>query len=263
MSKTIAFFDSGIGGIPYLDNLRNIAPDLNYVYLADTENFPYGIKSGEEIRKIVLSAVSRLIEKTAPDIIVIACNTATVVTLPYLREKYNIPFVGVVPAVKPAASVSWNKRIGLLATNKTVSDNYTDNLISQYADGCEVFKYADPDIVSFVENRLLDAKNDEILAILKPAADFFIEKRVDHVVLGCTHFLFIDKYLETLFPDAIRTIDSRSGVSRQVLRIAEGLTENKRSNLSVNDFYLTSELKGAIYYKRIAEKFSLRYSGII
>ncbi|MDX9802045.1 MAG: glutamate racemase [Spirochaetia bacterium] len=263
MSKTIAFFDSGIGGIPYLVNLRSISPDFHYVYLADNANFPYGIKSGEEIRKIVLSAVSRFIEKTDPDIIVIACNTATVVTLPYLREKYKIPFVGVVPAVKPAASVSENKRIGLFATNKTVSDHYTDNLISQYAGGCEIFKYADPGIVSFVESRFLDAQKDEILSILKPAADFFIEKKVDHVVLGCTHFLFIDKHLESLFPDAIRTIDSRSGVSRQVMRLAEGVTRNKKSRINNNDFYITSESKDTVYYKKIAERFSLRYSGII
>ena len=151
MSKTVAFFDSGIGGIPYLIHLKNIKPDLNYVYLADNANFPYGIKTGETIKEIVLSAIERFIKKTTPDVIVIACNTATVVTLPYLREKFSVPFVGVVPAVKPAALMSENKRIGLFATNKTVSDSYTDNLISQFAGNCEVYKNADSNIVSFIE----------------------------------------------------------------------------------------------------------------
>ncbi len=266
MNKTIAFFDSGIGGIPYLVYLRNIRPDFNYVYLADTANFPYGVKTGEKIKDIVISAIGRFIEKTAPDIIVIACNTASVVTLPYLREKFNIPFVGVVPAVKPAALISENKKIGLFATNKTVSDSYTDNLISQFAGNCEVYKYADSNIVSFVENKMLESTIEEISEFLKPAAEFFIEKNVDHVVLGCTHFLFIDDILENLFPKNIKTIDSRSGVSRQILHILEEneAAENNQFNKNnVSCFYVTSSGSNIDYYKKIADKFMLKYSGII
>ncbi len=264
MINTIAFFDSGIGGIPYLEYLRNLAPGFDYIYLADNASFPYGTKSGEEIKEIVLSAVGRFIKQTNPDIVVIACNTATVVTLPYLRERYDVPFVGVVPAVKPAASMSGNKRIGLFATNKTVSDNYTDNLISQFADNCEVVKLADPGIVSFVEKRLLEADEREILSILKPVADYFIERKVDHIVLGCTHFLFIDKYMEKLLPEEIKTIDSRDGVSRQVLRLA-GVKEIHICGKSrgTGRFFVTSESSNLAYYKRMAERFSLEYSGII
>ncbi|MCL2704761.1 MAG: glutamate racemase [Spirochaetaceae bacterium] len=288
MNKTIAFFDSGIGGIPYLIHLRNIKSDFNYVYLADNANFPYGIKTGETIKEIVLSAIGRFIEKTSPDVIVIACNTATVVTLPYLREKYNIPFVGVVPAVKPAASISENKRIGLFATNKTVSDSYTDNLISQFAGNCEVYKYADPNIVSFIENKMFESDNKEIMDFLLPAANYFIEKDVDHVVLGCTHFLFIHDTLENLFPQKIKIIDSREGVSRQVLRIISDTDTCARFSLrrrcavsiedtakqtawdsdtgsKINDsaFYLTSSSVNNDYYKKIAERFMIKYSGII
>ncbi|MCL2480198.1 MAG: glutamate racemase [Spirochaetaceae bacterium] len=282
MNKTIAFFDSGIGGIPYLIHLKNIKPDLNYVYLADNANFPYGIKNGEVIKEIVLSAIDRLIKKITPDVIVIACNTATVVTLPYLREKFTIPFVGVVPAVKPAASMSENKRIGLFATNKTVSDSYTDNLIAQFAGNCEVHKYADPNIVSFIENKMFESENKEILEFLIPAANFFIEKDVDHVVLGCTHFLFIHDMLENLFPEKIKTIDSREGVSRQVLRIisdmdvaphaSQGWRSAWGKDMAVASqsvkrdrdcFYVTSSNINNDYYKKIADRFMLKYSGII
>ena len=283
MSKTITFFDSGIGGIPYLIHLKNIKPYFNYVYVADNANFPYGIKPGEVIKEIVLSSIGRLIEKTIPDVIVIACNTATVVTLPYLREKFDVPFVGVVPAVKPAASMSENKRIGLFATNKTVSDSYTDNLISQFAGNCEVYKYADSNIVSFIENKMFESDEKEILEFLKPAANYFIEKDVDHVVLGCTHFLFINDMLENLFPEKIKTIDSREGVSRQILQV---LKENEaeafvrefsyahkcavsigtlpgNASQNTNLFYVTSTNINIDYYKKIAERFSLKYSGII
>ena len=291
MNKTIAFFDSGIGGIPYLIHLKNIKPDFNYVYLADNANFPYGIKAGEVIKEIVLSAIGRLIEKITPDVIVIACNTATVVTLPYLREKFNVPFVGVVPAVKPAASMSGNKRIGLFATNKTVSDSYTDNLISQFAGNCEVYKYADSNIVSFIENKMFESNEKEILEYLAPAAKYFIEKDVDHVVLGCTHFLFINDMLENLFPKKIKTIDSREGVSRQTLHIlkepetvafvrefpyahkcavsigtlpsdaSRGIFKTQTN--STNNFYVTSSNVNIDYYKKIADRFMLKYSGII
>jgi len=281
MNKTITFFDSGIGGIPYLIHLKNIKPDLNYVYLADNANFPYGIKNGEVIKEIVLSAIDRLIKKTNPDVIVIACNTATVVTLPYLREKFNIPFVGVVPAVKPAALISENKKIGLFATNKTVSDSYTDNLISQFAGNCEVYKYADPNIVSFIENKMFESESKEVLKYLIPTAEYFIEKDVDHVVLGCTHFLFINDMLENLFPEKIKTIDSREGVSRQVLRIisdmdtCERFSLRRRCAVSIGDtakhsatpesdcFYVTSSNINIDYYKKIAKRFKLKYSGII
>ena len=272
MTRRIAFFDSGIGGIPYLVHLRELAPEFSYIYLADTKNFPYGLKNGEQLRVAVLGAVEKLIKKGEPDAIVIACNTATVATLPYLREMFRVPFVGVVPAVKPAAIYSENKRIGLFATNKTVSDSYVDSLISQFANRCEVFRYADYRIVDFIERKFIDSSEPEILEMLKPAAAFFSEKKVDHVVLGCTHFLFVDKYMEKLLPENIKTIDSREGVSRQALRIVsdsdmmqgkdwKGKETDKQKTTS--GFFTTSETPGNSYYRKIAGMFSLEYKGVI
>ncbi len=186
---------------------------------------------------------------------------------------FTAPFVGVVPAVKPAAIYSENKRIGLFATNKTVSDSYVDSLISQFANRCEVFRYADYRIVDFIERKFIDSSEPEILEMLKPAAAYFSEKKVDHVVLGCTHFLFIDKYMEKLLPENIKTIDSREGVSRQALRIVSG-TEMKhekewkskeagKQKKAASGFFTTSETPGSSYYRKIAEMFSLEYKGII
>jgi len=170
--------------------------------------------------------------------------------------------------------MSENKRIGLFATNKTVSDSYTDNLISQFAGNCEVHKYADSNIVSFIENKMFETEDNKVLEFLVPAANFFIKEDVDHVVLGCTHFLFITDILENLFSGKIKTIDSREGVSRQTLHIL-GCDKARDSNMDVaqcanNDqsknsgsFYVTSSDVNIDYYKKIADRFMLKYSGII
>ena len=150
MSKIIGFFDSGIGGLPYLKLMRDTAPDYCYKYVADSRNFPYGIKKKEDIILIVTEIIGEFICKQKPSVIVIACNTASVVALDKLRDIYSVPFIGVVPAIKPAAKKSGLKRIGLFATNRTVSDIYTEKLISAFASDCEVYKFADPGIVSFV-----------------------------------------------------------------------------------------------------------------
>jgi glutamate racemase len=234
--------------------------------VADSANFPYGTKTSEEIKNIVISSIEKIIDKLAPDIIVIACNTASVVVLSYLRNRFNIPFVGVVPAVKPAAIMSRNKKIGLFATNKTVSDNYISSLIDQFAAECEVFKFANPDIVSFIENRIIDADNFEITELLKPATDFFIEKGVDYVILGCTHFLFLDTIFNTLFPKHIKTIDSREGVCNQIIHLLDKFKNNDfdaDKEKSGKTLFFTTSLLQTEYYKRISDKFIMEYSGII
>ena len=128
MSKVIGFYDSGIGGLPYLEWLKKHTTGCSFRYLAESAHFPFGIKTEPEIKEIVVESIGRFIEKEHPDLIVIACNTASVTALETLRQNYPIPFVGVVPAIKPAASISKKKSIGLFATNKTVSQLYTHNM---------------------------------------------------------------------------------------------------------------------------------------
>ncbi|MBN2625604.1 MAG: aspartate/glutamate racemase family protein, partial [Spirochaetales bacterium] len=131
--QPVGFLDSGIGGIPYLVKLREKLPRENYIYLADHANFPYGEKSVEQIRASVLQATDRLLTISRPKLIVLACNTASVSALQVLREYVDIPVVGVVPAVKPAASLSGRRTIGVLATESTVNAPYLDGLIEQFA----------------------------------------------------------------------------------------------------------------------------------
>ena len=261
MSKIIGFFDSGIGGLPYLHYMMEKAPHFCYKYLADSRNFPYGIKTTEEIIRIVTHLIGDFIEKENPSVIVVACNTASVTALENIRNKYSIPFVGVVPAIKPAAVLSENGRIGLFATNKTVSDSYTENLIKSFASNCKVLSYADPEIVSFIENRFFFADEDEITAAVKPAADYFVKNKSDCIILGCTHFLYLEKYFRKLVPENVEIVDSREGVINQALRVLENSGENTAESCR-NLFFVTSD-KFSENYRKFAEYFNLEFSGIL
>lgn len=216
----IAFFDSGVGGFPYLRWAKEHLPNENYVYLLDRANFPYGTKTKEEVFRAVSEGIARLIAKVRPKIIVLACNTATVVALQRLRALYPaIPFVGVVPAVKPAAERTHGKRIGVMATNRTLQDVYLDNLIKQFAPHCEVVRVAGPGIVEFVEQRLFQSNSEERFSILNKAMQVLKEHKVDKVVLGCTHFLYLEDELRSGLGEEIELIDSRDGVGRQLMKV--------------------------------------------
>ncbi len=262
MSKIIGFFDSGIGGLPYLSYMREKSPGYCYKYLADSRNFPYGIKTEEELVSIVTDVIGDFIRKENPSVIVIACNTASVTALDALRKKYEIPFIGVVPAIKPAAVISEKGRIGLFATNRTVSDSYTANLIDLFAKNCEVFSFADPDIVSFVEKQFFSADEDEIISAIRPAVDYFLENRTDSIILGCTHFLYLEKYFRMIVPDTVEIVDSREGVSNQALRILES-AENRDDINCENSLFVTSDNKETENYREFAEYFNLKFSGIL
>ena len=136
--EPVAFLDSGVGGLPYLAHARKHLHSERFVYVADRENFPYGEKSRTAIIAAALSVAGRLLEREHPRLVVVACNTMSVVALADLRARFPVPFVGVVPAVKPAASLSRRKRVGVLATRQTVEGDYLRNLIVQHASGCDV-----------------------------------------------------------------------------------------------------------------------------
>ncbi len=218
-NSPLAFLDSGIGGLPYLEWLKERLPQESFVYLADNLNFPYGTKSKEQLVKIMSDTMNFLYRKYNPKAAVIACNTASVISLASLREEFRFPIIGVVPAVKPAAFMSRKKRIGLMASNRTIEDSYTENLINEHASDCAVFRYAGTEIIDFIENKLCTATTEEATEIIRPAVDFFINNDVDILVLGCTHFLFLEKQLQSLLGDGISIIDSREGVGNQIIRV--------------------------------------------
>ncbi len=222
----ILFLDSGTGGLPYMLSLKKIAPDVRCVYIGDTANFPYGEKTLTQIEQMARGTVERAIKCFAPQIIVIACNTMSVAALKTLRASFDVPFVGTVPAIKLAAKSTQNKKIGLLATRHTIEDPYTEDLINQFASGCNVYKRGDGELISFIEHHLFTASHEERLCAITPAVEFFKASGVDTVVLACTHFLHLLSEFEEAFGSAVKVVDSREGVAKQALRL---LKESKKN----------------------------------
>ena len=262
MSKVVGFYDSGIGGLPYLEWLKKHTTGCSFRYLAESAHFPFGTKTEPEIKSIVAESIGRFIESEQPDLIVIACNTASVTALELLRQKYSIPFVGVVPAIKPAAAISRKKSIGLFATNKTVSQLYTKNLIDTFASGCTVSKFAMPEIVAFVEKNIFTATEDEITRIITPAADFFKKQGVDTVILGCTHFVYLEDTFKTVLGSTISVIDSREGVGNRAISLLEKIkshTDDGKGDM----FFVTSIEKMPGNYKSISSRYGLSFGGEI
>ncbi len=282
--RPVLFLDSGVGGLPYLSAAAAEFPNERFIYLADRRNFPYGERAPEEVQRAILAAAGAAVAAFRPKVSVVACNTASVVALDALRAEYAIPFVGVVPAVKPAAEQSRSGRIGVLATARTVEDRYLLGLIERFAADCYVLSVAGGDIVTFVERRYFVSQAVERRTVVQEAARRLREARIDTVVLGCTHFLHVERELaEALGPD-IRVIDSRAGVTRRlgtVLR-EHGLARSaERTGERTGD--RTADARARMYvtcgpgdsldadsleaesedYQRFAEQFGLTYNGVL
>ena len=220
--RPIAFLDSGLGGIPYLLAARAHAPGERLVYYADTASFPYGDRSESEVRCIVRDAVARLMELADPRLIVIACNTASVVGLDELRRQFDVPFVGVVPAIKPAVERGASEPIGVLATSRTVGGAYLAGLIRRFAPQARVELVAADELVRMVEYHLGEFDEGQLRDLLGPSIDRLRSAGVRTIVLGCTHFIHVRGFIESLAGPRVTVVDSVEGVVRQTIRLARG-----------------------------------------
>jgi len=219
IESSVVFIDSGIGGLPYLDWLRERRPSLPLYYLADTVHFPYGNLSAGVVRKAAVGAVRTLQGLGTPRLIVIACNTASVLALDDIREAAGCPVVGTVPALKSA--FAWRGPIGVLATAGTVQSPYLDDLVSAFAPGRKIVKVAAGDIVNYVEESWFAEEKDGALSVLEPAIERLKESRVGSVVIGCTHFLYVMGLIKMLMGAGIPIVDSLDGVGRRVLSLLD------------------------------------------
>jgi len=217
VESSVVFIDSGIGGLPYLDWLRERRPELPLYYFADTAHFPYGDLSRQAVRNAAVKAVRALQSLGTPRLMVVACNTASVLALDDIREAANCPVIGTVPALKPA--LHWQGPIGVLATVRTVQSPYLDNLVSTFAPGREIVRVAAGDIVNYVEENWFAGEEDGALAVLRPATKKLRESRVGSVVIGCTHFLYVIRLIKMLMGAGISVVDSLDGVGRRILSL--------------------------------------------
>jgi glutamate racemase len=218
---TILVFDSGLGGLTVLREIVRVRPDAHYVYVADDAFFPYGHHSEEQIIARVVPLIGDLIESHAPDLVVIACNTASTLVMSHLRERYSVPFVGTVPAIKPACTQSKTKRVSVLGTKGTVKREYTRALIRDFAQGCEVTLVGSAELAALAEAALsgVEVSDREISAELAPCFVGDGESdpaRTDTVVLACTHYPLLMDRLVTLAPWPVDWIDPAPAIARRV-----------------------------------------------
>ncbi|WP_298878477.1 glutamate racemase [uncultured Bradyrhizobium sp.] len=220
-SPTILVFDSGLGGLTVLREVVAARPDAHFTYVADDAFFPYGHHSEDEIIARVVPLMGELIGTHDPDLIVIACNTASTLVLSHLRTAYSVPFVGTVPAIKPACAHSKTRRVSVLGTKGTVKREYTKALIRDFALGCEVTLVGSPELAALAERELSGQaiSDSDILAELSPcfvgdAAD--AGGRTDTVVLACTHYPLLLDRMKKLAPWPVEWIDPAPAIARRV-----------------------------------------------
>ncbi len=219
---TILVFDSGLGGLTVLDAVRRARPDARYVYVGDDAAFPYGRLTEAALVARVLTVMERLVATHRPDLVVIACNTASTVVLPALRQRFTTPFVGVVPPIKPAAAATRSRLVSLLATPGTVARSYTRDLIATYAEACTVTLVGAQNLASYAEAELAGFPVDDAVLAAEIAPCFVTEadgQRTDVVCLACTHYPLLLPRLEALAPWPVTWIDPAPAIARRVVQL--------------------------------------------
>ena len=211
----VLVFDSGVGGLSIVAEIRRLTPAVQLFFACDNAAFPYGTKSENFLLERVDHALKTLIRRVDPDIVVIACNTASTLILPRIRSHFAKPVVGVVPAVKPAAQLSRSKTIGLLATPGTATRDYTRQLIDEFAGHCQVIAVGSSELVHLAERKLRadNINPSRLQTIIEP---LFANPSLDTIVLACTHFPLLRQELLAAAPRQVQWIDSGDAIARRV-----------------------------------------------
>ncbi|MBA2770960.1 MAG: glutamate racemase [Sphingomonas sp.] len=219
----ILFFDSGVGGLSVLGPTRALLPTAPIVYAADSAGFPYGTKSEAEIASRVPALLGRLVERFQPRLVVIACNTACTIALDHVRAALDVPVVGTVPAIKPAAEMSKSGAIGVLGTEATIRQRYVDDLAAQFASGQTIVRHGSSDLVELAERKLAGeaVTPDDIRSAALPLFEQDGGKDIDVVVLACTHFPLLEEELRQAFP-AVSWVNGGAGIARRIAYLTRG-----------------------------------------
>ncbi|GLU42620.1 glutamate racemase [Allomuricauda sp. NBRC 101325] len=240
MVKPIGVFDSGVGGTSIWKEVAKMLPLESTIYLADSANAPYGEKSKEEILQLSIKNTEFLLNRGCK-LIVVACNTATTNAIDYLRDNYSVPFIGIEPAIKPAALQTKTKKVGVLATKGTLSSSLFHNTSKLYAEGITVLEQEGKGLVKLIESG--DIESDEMKTLLKQFLDPMLEQDIDCLVLGCTHYPYLIPVLKQLLPPNITIIDSGEAVARQTKAVLEhNSLLAQENNVPTHIFYSNKEI---------------------
>lgn len=234
--QPIGVFDSGVGGISVLQELIRIMPNEDYIYLGDSKNAPYGTKPLETVRRLTFENVKLLLDRGAKGLVV-ACNTATSAAVRLMRGMYpDLPIVGIEPALKPAALQKEHPRVLVMATPMTVQQEKFRQLMARYEDKAEIYPLACPGLMEFIEAGDLESErlHDFLEELLRP----YVDKKLDSIVLGCTHYPFAKKMIRSIAGDAVSIFDGGEGTAREM-----------RRRLAVADLLNPSEKPGEVRFE--------------
>lgn len=220
----ILLFDSGVGGLTVLAHLRELRPEAPIIYAADLAGLPYGTKSEAEVAARVCGLLGRMSERYHPRAICIACNTASTIALAMVRDVLEVPIIGTVPAIKPAAKLTQSGVIGLLGTEATVRQPYVDRLETEFAAGKVLLRHAAPALVDLAERKLRgDPVDPDLIAqAIAGLGTADVAGALDVVVLACTHFPLLQEELAAAFGPGVQLIDGSAGIARRIMTITEG-----------------------------------------
>lgn len=238
-TQPIGIFDSGVGGTSIWKEINLLLPNENTIYLADSKNAPYGLKTKSEIIDLSIKNTEYLLKKNCK-IIVVACNTATTNAIKVLRENYQIPFIGIEPAIKPASLNTQTKAIGILATKGTLSSELFHKTTNLYSSGITIIEQVGNGLVELIERG--EIQSEAMKSLLKTYLQPMIEANIDYLVLGCTHYPYLMPLLLEILPKHVKIIDSGEAVARQTKFILETKQLLNQIPISTNyEFYSNTD----------------------
>lgn len=247
-TRPLLFFDSGVGGLSVLAPTRALLPQAPLVYAADSAGFPYGTRSEAEIAARVPALLGRLAERYRPRLIVIACNTASTIALGHVRAALDIPIVGTVPAIKPAALLSKTRTIGVLGTQATVRQPYVDKLAAAFAADCTVIRHGSADLVALAEAKLRGEPIDP--ASLQRVLDGLFAQpgggSIDVIVNACTHFPLVEAELAAAAPHPVAFVDGGPGIARRVADLTKDQGWPRKTSAGIAVFTRLDESVAAL-----------------
>ena len=240
MNSPVGVFDSGVGGTSIWREMTALMPFESTLYLADSKNAPYGNRSKEEILQLSVKNTEILLKKDCK-LIVVACNTATTNAIAYLRQNYRVPFIGIEPAIKPAALNSKTKKVGVLATKGTLSSALFQNTSKLYASGITVLEKEGEGLVELIEKG--ESTSDGARALLQSYVGPMVDEGIDTLVLGCTHYPYLVPLLKEVLPSHVQIIDSGYAVAKQTFAVLEKHKLLAQNSVSTHRFFTNGDPK--------------------
>ncbi|RZP00070.1 MAG: glutamate racemase [Flavobacteriales bacterium] len=232
----IGLFDSGIGGLSIYNEIKNSMPNESTIYIADNLNAPYGKKAESEIIQLSIKNTQKLVDLHCK-LIIVACNTATTNAIEILRKKFNVPIVGIEPAIKPAMLETKSNNIGVLATEKTLSSNLFLQTSDRFSKGINIHEQIGFDLVKIIEENGI---NEELLIPkLREYIEPMLEKNIDHLVLGCTHYYYLMYLLKKILPNGVKILDSSRAVTKRVMNLLKDYNIDSNTSKTKNIFLCT------------------------